>query len=220
MRHLSPTLAAVLLSVAILSSPAQANEAASSAFISAESEFLAAVAGQSAATERSLKLFTALAATPGPLQALYQAYLGSTQALQGRDAWLPWTKLKTAEKGLNTLDKVLNRLDPASERIVLRGVPITLEIRLVAAATFLAVPDRFFHRNDQGRQMLDELLRSPRFAATPAVFRSRTLRQAALGAQLRDDRRSEIAFLRQAVASAGSSVDVTACQHRLQELGA
>lgn len=212
--------AAVVLIASLLGHTAQADEPVTTAFITAEAEFHAAVAGQSGATERSLKHFEELSATPGPLQALYQTYLGSTQALQGRDAWMPWTKLKATEKGLGTIDKVLGRLDATSDRTLLREVPISLEIRLIAAATFLAVPDQFFHRSDLGRQILDELMRHPRLAATPAVFRTRVFQQAAISAHLRKDRQNEITLLRQAIATGSGGPEVAACQHRLQELGA
>ena len=32
-------------------------------------------------------------------------YLGSTETLMGRDAFLPWNKMKYVEKGLSTIDK-------------------------------------------------------------------------------------------------------------------
>lgn len=149
-------------------------------FTAAEAQFEKALAGDSAATDSSIKQFEALAAKERAETPLYQAYLGATQALQGRDAWLPWTKMKATEKGLVTPDKMLARPDERSEQTLLRGVPVGLESRLVAASTSITVPDHFFHRVERGQQLLLNLLKHPQFTGSPPSFRAQAYRQAAL----------------------------------------
>lgn len=104
---------------------------------------------------------------------LYRAYLGAAQAIQGREAWLPWNKLRATERGLDTLDKALRQLSPAHDKVLVRGTPVSLEARLVAASTFVAIPDFIFHRADRGRQLLQDIAKSPLYAGAPAEFRAR-----------------------------------------------
>jgi len=104
-----------------------------------------------------------------PLQA---AYLGSALALQGKAAWMPWSKMKYTEQGLDQLDAALAMLKPEHGAALVRGVPVALQTRLVAAATFAAVPDGLFHRRADGRKLLAALRADPLLAAAPAAFRA------------------------------------------------
>jgi hypothetical protein len=104
-----------------------------------------------------------------PLQA---AYLGSALALQGKAAWMPWSKMKLTEQGLDQLDAALAMLKPEHGAVLVRGVPLALQTRLVAAATFVAVPDGLFHRRADGRKLLAALRADPLLATAPAAFRA------------------------------------------------
>lgn len=104
-----------------------------------------------------------------PLQA---ACLGSALALQGKAAWMPWNKMKFTEQGLDQLDAALALLKPEHGAVRVRGVPVALQTRLVAAATFVAVPDGLFHRRADGRKLLAALRADPLLAAAPAAFRA------------------------------------------------
>ena len=151
----------------------------SPAYLAASASFSRAAAGDGAATEQALKAFEALAAAESPAAPRYQAYAGAAQTLQGREAWMPWTKMKATERGLDTLDKALRRLESRHDAVVLGSVPVSLETRLVAANTFVSVPDAIFHRADAGRRLLQELVAHPLFAQTPPEFRSRVEKLAA-----------------------------------------
>src|SRR5690606_29233713 len=93
-------------------------------------------------------------------------YLGSTQTLQGRDAFLPWNKMKFTEQGLSTINKGLALLHtlPSSlekqERI--QGLPESYLVRAMAAATFTALPDMFNHF-ERGYDLYLNLLDEPGF---------------------------------------------------------
>lgn len=169
------SLLSLFLSVAafalLTAGPLRAAEPA--AFSEAMSLFDKANGGDGAATEPAVKALEALLAAGGPEAPLYQAYLSAAQTMQGRDAWAPWTKMKATERGLDTLDKALRRIEANHERHMVRGVPIALEARFVAASTFLTVPDSFFHRADRGRGLLQEVRNSPLYAAAPGDFRKR-----------------------------------------------
>lgn len=158
---------------------AAAANADAAAFDAAGAAFNKALAGDGSASQ-AVKAFEGLAAPDSPEAPLYRAYLGAAQALQGREAWLPWNKFRATERGLDTLDKALRQVSPAHDKVLVRGTPVGLEVRLVAASTFVAIPDVVFHRADRGRQLLEDVARSPLYAGAPAEFRARV--EAALAA--------------------------------------
>lgn len=187
-------------------------------FAAAEAVFSKAVAGNAKATGEAVERFQMLAAAESPLSPLFLAYVGSAQTLQGRDAWMPWTKMRATERGLDTLDKALRGLEPRHDRELARGAPVAIEARLVAATTFIAVP-AMFNRFDLGKQTLREAFASPAYAAAPVEIKVRLHQQAAIAAA-RDKKPDEEAVqLRKLLDMAPSGVASDAARRRLQELG-
>lgn len=154
-----------------------------------EAEFLDALkAFQQARNGENRQIDPAIAAfetltRAEPQQPAYAAYLGSVLALKAREAWMPWNKLKYSERGLDQIDQALAALKPQHDNQLLRGIPVSLETRLVAASTFLALPDGIFHRRAAGRKLVDALLRHPALAAAPAGYRVEVQKLAALAAK-------------------------------------
>ncbi len=214
----------ILLAAALLLSPGVALAAApvadESALLAAAAQFDKALAGDGNATTAAVRGFEALAAGNGPRAPLYLAYLGAVQSLQGRDAWMPWTKLKATERGLATLDKALRALEPRHDAELARGTAISLWVRLIAARTFLAVPELMFHRSERARQVLKAALAQPGFAAAPGAVRAAVHQQAAIAAGREGNIAAEAEQLRKAIAAAGSGAIVDASQKRLKEIGA
>jgi hypothetical protein len=111
--------------------------------------------------------------------ALTLVYLGSTETLMGRDAFLPWNKMKHTEKGLATITKGLDMLGSkadlgASDMSIRQGVPSTILARAIAASTFTSLPDMFNHF-ERGYDlyldlMVDEQFVSQRYEATSWVY--------------------------------------------------
>lgn len=95
-------------------------------------------------------------------------YLGSTQTLMGRDAWMPWNKMKHTEQGLATISKGLDLLvsnqTPIHEQQIRQGLPESLLAQAIAGTTFTALPDMFNHF-ERGYDLYIELLEKPEFAA-------------------------------------------------------
>lgn len=211
-----PILISLLLAL-LATLPAFADQAAD--FAAAEAVFQKAVGGDGAAVDESVRRFDKLAAGDGPPALLYSAYLGAAQAMQGRQAWMPWSKMRATERGLATLDKTLRRLDAAFDRELVRGAPISLEVRLIAASTFLALPS-LFNRFDSGKQLLREAFASPAYAAAPGGIKARLHRQAAIAAQHDKNPRDEAAHLKQALEALPAGPIADAARRRLQELGA
>ncbi|EGU29546.1 hypothetical protein VII00023_09049 [Vibrio ichthyoenteri ATCC 700023] len=101
---------------------------------------------------------------------LTMVYLGSTQTLQGRDAFLPWNKMKYTEQGLATMAKGLGLLDtlPADinqqERI--QGLPEAYLAQAMAAVTYTSLPDMFNHF-ERGYDLYLNLLNNENFVQQP-----------------------------------------------------
>jgi hypothetical protein len=154
-------------------------------FQPAVEQFNRAAAGDTAAIEPAAQAFSALwQAEPGNLVLL--AYAGAATSLRATTTWLPWKKMAYAEDGLAQLDKALAQLTPAHNAPLQRGTPAVLEVKLVAANTFLAVPG-FMNRKDKGLKLLGEVQASPLLAQSPAEFQkavAHTAQRAEQGAGL------------------------------------
>lgn len=207
-----------LMLLAGLAQLAPAAPMADADFAAAQAIFLQAVAGDGGAVEEAVRRFGKLAATDTPQAPLCAAYLGAAQAMQGRDAWMPWNKMRATERGLATLDKALRRLDAAHDKEIFRGTPLFVEIRLVAASTFLALP-ALFNRFDAGKQILREAFASPAYAAASGEIKARLHWQAAIAARRDKDARDEAAHLKQALATVSTGTTAESARRRLLELG-
>ena len=114
-----------------------------------------------------------------PNDVVLMAYAGSATAMQAKTTFLPWKKMKFADDGLALLDKSLALLTPAHTAPAYRGTPAVLDVKLVAANTFLALPG-FFNRKERGLKLLAEVAASPLLKTAPAAFQA-----AVAGAQQR-----------------------------------
>lgn len=167
---------------AIGTATAQSPAPPEAAFIDAAKTFAQARDGENGRIEPAIAAFESLARAE-PAQPLYAAYLGSAISLKAREAWMPWNKMKYAEEGLDHIDHALEALKPDHDRQSLRGVPVSLETRFVAASTFIKLPDSFFHRRAAGLKLLDQVQRHPAFPAAPEPFRSAVQRTASEAAK-------------------------------------
>lgn len=172
------TALGLIVLLATGSAVAQSPAPREAAFTDATRIFMQARDGQDGKIEPAISAFEALARAE-PAQPLYAAYLGSAISLKAREAWMPWNKMKYAEQGLDHIDHALEALKPDHDRQLMRGVPVGVETRFVAANTFIKLPDGFFHRRAAGLKLLDEVQRHPAFPATPEPFRSAVKRAAA-----------------------------------------
>lgn len=127
-----------------------------------------AASGDESAIGKAADSFEALLQAE-PTNPVLMAYAGSTTALKATTTWLPWKKMGYAEDGMAALDKALALLSPAHDAVVQHNTPGSLEVRFVAANTFLAVPG-FMNRGARGAKLLGEVLASPLFATAPVGF--------------------------------------------------
>ena len=160
-----------MLSVSGLATQASAQMASDPVFEAALGHFNRARQGESDQLDAAIAAFRVAPGSPA-LQPLYSAYLGSAYTLQAKAAWLPWNKMKFTDQGLDSIDQSLAALRPEHDRLLVQGTPASLVTRMVAAATFVAVPDGIFHRRTAGKSLLAEIRRSPLLASAPAGFRA------------------------------------------------
>ena len=208
-----PLAIAMVCSGVLAAQPSDAN----SAFIAARQQFAAASAGDASARDASIEAFGKLAgAQPG--HPVFLAYQGAGIALQGRDAMMPWNKLKFAEQGADMVEKALSLLAPEHDSLLLNGTPASIETRLVAANTLLALPD-FMNRRAGGKRALQAALDSPALAQSPAPVRATLLTVAARVAAEEKRSSDEIGYLRQVLATQAGTPQVAKAAARLKEIG-
>ncbi|UJB67073.1 hypothetical protein YS110_21020 [Acidovorax sp. YS12] len=170
---------------AVLAAAACSAQAAPDAqFVPAFQSFLLASEGQDAALASALAGFGALSQAE-PASPVLLAYRGAATAMQARTTYLPWRKMAYAEDGLALLDKALAMLQPAHDAPGQRQIPAVLDVKLVAANTFLALP-AMMNRRDRGVKLLGEVARSPLLPSAPPAFQE-SVRKALDKARLAPD---------------------------------
>jgi len=158
------------VSVAIAAAPAPA-------FQNAVTEFSSASAGNASSVDKAADAFGELLKAE-PTNPVLMAYAGASTAMKATTTSLPWKKMGYAEDGLAQLDKSLAMLTLAHDAPIQRNVAGSLEVKFVAANTFLAVPG-FMNRGARGAKLLNEVLGSPLFAAAPLPFKGQVWMRAA-----------------------------------------
>lgn len=215
--RLWPVLACLLAAVGLCRFAHAAASGVSERFIAAARVFETARAGSADATPQAQAAFHQLLDTD-PSNPLYLAYYGSTLALQARDSHVPWQRLNLVRESIATLDRALTLLKPADDQRSNRDIPVSLETRLVAIATYVALPE-LFHKLPAAKQQLDLAMGSPLFASASSEVRGRFYYEVALVAQAQGQSDKERAALRQVLQLAPPSLDLNEVRTRLTHLG-
>ncbi|HVO05729.1 MAG TPA: hypothetical protein VMT83_03005 [Burkholderiaceae bacterium] len=183
-------------------------------FEAAFATFQRAAAGDDGAIEPAATQFAGLSQAE-PADPLLLAYSGAATAMRARAAVLPWKKMSLADEGLARIDKALAMLQPGHDAQLHRGTPTALETRFVAANTFLGMP-AMFNRGARGRSLLEQVLASPQFAASPLSFRGTVWLRAGIAAAA-DNRPIDARRWFEQVVSSGAP-QAGAAQAKLKEL--
>lgn len=211
---MKPSILAILISLICSTASAAPQEVAPANFTQARQQFMAAFEGKG--TDAAIDTFHALGASQ-PGHPLFLAYEGAANALKGRDASMPWDKMKYTEKGADQLEKALALLTPAHDEALFLGSPESIELRLLAANTLLALPD-FMNRRSQGKRALEAALASPALALSSAQTRASLFAAAARLASKEQRSKDEVSWLQKLVALPETSQHARAVA-RLKELG-
>jgi tetratricopeptide (TPR) repeat protein len=159
----------ITLSTAVLALCSNAWAIPEAQFQPALEQFMLATKGNEGAIDKAAEVFTALLQKE-PTNPVLMAYAGSATSMRATTTLLPWKKMAYAEDGMALLDKALALLTAAHNAPLQREVPAALEVRFVAANTFLAVPG-FMNRGARGAKLLAEIVSSPLLATAPLGFR-------------------------------------------------
>ena len=104
-----------------------------------------------------------------PTNPVLMAYTGTTTAMKSNTTMLPWKKMSYAEDGMAMLDKAIAMLTPEHDKTIQHDTPGSLEVKLLAAKTFLNVPG-FMNKGPRGAKLVSELIASPLLASAPVGF--------------------------------------------------
>ena len=209
---------ALLLSQWLLSTPARgAPGEAQLRFVQARTAFEAGRNGSADAVSVAQEQFRSLLSTE-PANPLYLAYFGSTYALQARTSSLPWNKIHLVNKGVELLDQALSTLRASESHAKPVDLSAQLETRLVAVATYIALPDSLFHRMAAAKRTLQEAVSNPAFAQADADLRGHLIYERALIAREERDVATERSALSQVIALAPPSIDAAGLRERLAQL--
>lgn len=128
-----------------------------------------AAQGDSDATEQAVRALTQHIRQEG-ISPLSLVYLGAANTLEGRDALLPWNKMKHVEHGIAKIDKGLalinNAPDDADNNKIVMGLPGNLLAQANAATVFTELPD-MFSQFDKGYELYLDLLAEPQLQSAP-----------------------------------------------------
>ena len=209
--RLATTLLAGLgLSVILLAGAHPAMAATDAQFQPAFELFVQARKGDSNALEKGVDVFAALLKAE-PANPVLMAYSGAMTSMLASTTSLPWKKMTYAEDGMAQLDKALALLGPAHDLPLQHGTPAALEVRFIAANTFLAVP-AFMNRAARGNKLLADVIASPLLDKAPLQFQGDVLMRAAQVAMA--EKRSDDArkFLAQVIARNAPQADAARAQ--------
>jgi hypothetical protein len=194
--RITPTLSLLAL-LALLPFRAAATDAA--ALAEATAAFRAASGGAPGEAARARSLLDRLAAND-PDDPVVLAYAGSADTLVARDERSPIEKMKGVEAGLDRIDLAVRLLRPEHDRPLPGRLPPRVETLLVAASTFLALPDAVFHREQDARAMVDGVVSHPSFGKLPPAIQAEFQWLSAEAARLEKQPAAEKAALERVLA--------------------
>lgn len=186
-------------------------------FLQAAQKFEEARAGSAAAVAPAQAAFKSLLDSE-PSNPLFMAYYGSTFGLQARDGGAPWQRLKLVREAIAQIDRALSLLGPQDDARQIRGVPLSLETRFVAIATYVPMPS-MFNRRSVAREQLATAMASPLFATASTELRGRFYYEEALIARADGDTARERRSLQQVVKYAPPSLNMKEVRDELAKLG-
>lgn len=176
----------------------------------------AGLAGDPREAARALALYEKLSAA-APDDPVLLASAGSAQTIVARDTASPLEALQIAEAGLARIDRAMRLLGPAHDAPGTSGTPAALTTYLIAASTFLGVPENPFQRRADGKAVLARALANPALPNLPRLRAQFASLEAAV-ARAEGRPADELAALKQVAALDPTCPEAAEVQARIQEL--
>lgn len=185
-------------------------------FMRAFNSFESSLNGNKKETSNAIDQFEALV-KQHPDNPLYLAYLGSAHTLKARDAWMPWTRLRYVERGLDEIDQSLSMLNETHDTVFIRNSILSIETRLVAINTFSQVPG-FLNRLDMAADVSQQTFTLEAYNSAPKIVQGRLHLVAAEIAEKQENVEKQAEHLNQAISLLPESIYLTRAQKRLANL--
>lgn len=217
-RHGRIPMLSLVLALSLLTSGARAADRDAD-FAQARQDFAKAADDDAGALERARAGFEKLAEAD-PQDPVALAYAGATAAKLGGTARWPWQKLTRTNAGLARIDQALGKLGPQHDGARPGALPAALETLLVAASTYVEVPDGHFHRLADGKKALAAAFAHPRFGELPPSVLARFHWIAAQVARAEQVKDAERTALERSLAADPSGPLAPRIHARLAELSA
>lgn len=132
---------------------------------SVTANYRAGLRGNAGANSQAIKQLDKLV-KQHPTDPLAAAYLGASETAHALYVDHPWKKIKFTESGLARLEKSLHMLNAAGAARTPGQAAVQVHVMTTVGCTFVAVPT-MFHRLDEGYSVLQKLIKSKAFSATP-----------------------------------------------------
>lgn len=116
--------------------------------------------------------------TSGVPSDLVLVFRGSLESMRANTVFLPWNKMTHVDAGVEMMEDALDNIDDAHEQTTLGGASIALRIKSVAAHTYFSFP-KFLNRYQDAKDLLADILESPRLESASQDFRNSIYRLAA-----------------------------------------
>jgi tetratricopeptide (TPR) repeat protein len=118
--------------------------------------YLQAVDGNEDARDE-VKAYLEQVSKDEPDDAITRVYLGSVMTLEGRDAWMPWNKMKLTERGMDIMEQALLMSERTQQILPYLENSVEAEVMMLCAITFTQVP-KMFGRFEQGLELFDAIV--------------------------------------------------------------
>lgn len=106
-----------------------------------------------------------------PDEPLVKVYMGGAQCLVARDAWMPWTKLKFVNRGMDTMDAAIIELEAAVEKA--QASERDLFMAYVERGMVYANLPSMFKRSDMALEDLTVARDMPQWQSLPSGFQQK-----------------------------------------------
>ena len=150
-----------------------------------------------------------------PKHPLVMVYLGCSLAQRGRDIGeRPLNRMRETEEGLRHIDRGLRLL----RRNKLHFLE-SAEAQLLAAYTFIHLPDTVFHRLKEGSHLVKQLLANPRFEEMPIGMQAGIYFAASIVADKHNDKEKLKHYLKLTLDTDPQGENAQKAKAKLAELG-
>lgn len=152
-----------------------------------------------------------------PGSPLINTVLGSTETMMGRDAWMPWNKMKYVERGLARMDKAIQLLSPEDLAHTFQGLPLPIWVQTTVGCTFVEMP-QMFNRLNAGYDLLQDTMNHELMEHLPFEAKSAAYLCSGIAAEKAGKKEEAMKYLNTIITNVPDSAEATQAQEIIQKL--